>query len=289
MFFVRHGGCCIINADLRNIDLIIDLIHEQKPNFIVGVNTWYKKLMQNKRFEQIKENIFRVCLAGGEFVPLSTKYKWREKTGHTLYSAYGLTETSSLAIVSELNSDNIDDSIGVAIPGTQIKLYDSVNREITKFNELGEITIRGPQLTSEYFNNEKETTDAFIDGWFKTGDIAVKLNERTFKIVDRKKDMISVSGNKVYPNEVEEVLLKLPCIIDAAVVGKFSQKTGEEVVACLVLDNIVKCSDQNIMNHCKKFLSRFKVPKIIYRYQELPKTPIGKTARIELRKQINRN
>jgi len=101
--------------------------------------------------------------------------------------------------------------------------------------------------------------------------------------------MISVSGNKVYPNEVEEVLLKLPCIIDAAVVGKFSQKTGEEVVACLVLDNIVKCSDQNIMNHCKKFLSRFKVPKIIYRYQELPKTPIGKTARIELRKQINRN
>lgn len=283
LFFLRNGGTCILYKDLRNTDLIVELLKTQPINFTVGVNTWYKKLMQHPSFSEIDFSNIHTSFAGGEYVPLSTKQQWQKQTGKPLYSAYGLTETCSLAIVSPLDNSNIDDCIGVTIPNTKAILLNENNEEIRDLNTPGEIALKGLQVTKEYFNNADETNSAFYNGWFKTGDIAVKLNQKTFKIVDRKKDMISVSGNKVYPNEVESVLSKLEDVLDVGVVARKSKKSGEEVVACVVLIEKSVLTNENIIDFCAKYLSRFKVPKQIYRFKELPKTPIGKTFRKELR------
>ncbi len=289
LFFLNNGGCCILYKDLRNTDLIIKLIKENEINFTVAVNTWYKKLMSHPQFESINFSNIITSLAGGEYVPLTTKEQWHQKTGKPLYSAYGLTETSSLAIVSPIDDTNLNDTIGVAIPETIAILLDENNIEVLEDDIPGEIALKGPQVTSGYFNNIEETDKAFYNDWFKTGDIAVRKNNKFYKIIDRKKDMISVSGNKAYPNEIEEVILNLEGVVDVAAIGKKSDLSGEEVAICIVVKQNPKIDDYYIFEHCRKFLSKFKVPKYIFRYDELPKTPIGKTDRKKLREQINRN
>jgi long-chain acyl-CoA synthetase len=288
LFFASQGASCILYKDLRNTDLIIALLNQHKINFTVGVHTWYKKIMQHPQFLSIPFHQIRASFAGGEYVPLSTKQQWQASSGKSLYSAYGLTETSSLAIMSPLNTSNMDDSIGIALPFTEVTLFDENNLEILQEGFAGEIALKGPQVTQAYFENEEETQQAFHNNWFKTGDIAVRLPGNFYKIVDRKKDMIAVSGNKVYPNEVEEVLLKLPYVLDVGVVGKFSEKSGEEVCACVVINANTIVNDEEMIHFCKEYLSSYKLPKTIVRYKELPKTPIGKTARRILKEEINR-
>jgi acyl-CoA synthetase (AMP-forming)/AMP-acid ligase II len=292
LFIVENQGVCVIYKDLRNTDLIIQLLKTYPISFTVAVNTWYKKLMQHPEFSKIDFSNVKASFAGGEYVPITTKEQWRNLTGMPLYSAYGLTETCSLAIVSPLNNKNIEDSLGVAIPDTQVQLFDENNKIIYDENTPGEIVLKGKQVIVEYFENIEETKNAFYEGWFKTGDIAVRIYENHFKLVDRKKDMISVSGNKVYPNEVESVISKLEDVLDVGVVAKKSEKSGEEVVACVVLKEKSLLKNEEIIDFCTIYLSSFKVPKQIYRFKELPKTPIGKTFRKELReiiklKQIN--
>ncbi|TVR76023.1 MAG: hypothetical protein EA412_14495 [Chitinophagaceae bacterium] len=287
LFFMRNGGSCILYQNLRDTDLIIRLLKDNPVNFTVAVNTWYKKLMQHPEFSSIDFSAIRASLAGGEYVPVTTKQQWTELTGKPLYSAYGLTETCSLAIVSPMDETNENDAIGVAVPDTKVALLDENNREILSENTAGEIALKGPQVTNEYFENEAETAKAFYRGWFKTGDIAEKIKGSQYRLVDRKKDMISVSGNKVYPNEVESVLSKLEDILDAGVVAQKSDKSGEIVAACIVIKEGSALTDDTIIAHCEKFLARFKVPKKIYRFKELPKSPIGKTVRYELRNQVN--
>jgi long-chain acyl-CoA synthetase len=289
LFFMSNGGTCYLYQDLRNTDLILKLLKENHINFTVAVNTWYKKLMQHPDFQSLDTTKIATSLAGGEYVPLSTKNQWQQLTGKPLYSAYGLTETSSLAIISPIDQSNIDDSIGVAIPDTQAALSDENDTFIASDNIAGELVLKGPQVTSGYYNNLDESDKAFRDGWFRTGDIAERIDGKFYKIVDRKKDMISVSGNKVYPNEVESVLSKLKDILDVGVVGMKSEKSGEEVAACVVLRENSELSDEKIIEFCKEFLSRYKIPKHIFRFSELPKTPIGKTFRKELREKINKN
>ena len=287
MFFMSNGGTCYLYKDLRNTDLILKLLKENPINFTVAVNTWYKKLMQHADFKSLDTSKIKTSLAGGEYVPLSTKNQWQVLTGKPLYSAYGLTETASLAIVSPLDKTNIDDSIGIPIPQTEVTLLDENENEIKTDNLVGELALKGPQITSSYYKNPQETTKAFAKGWFKTGDIAERINGKFYKIVDRKKDMISVSGNKVYPNEVESVISKLEDVLDVGVVAKKSEKSGEIVVACVVLKESSKLLNEEIVDFCRKFLTDYKVPKEIFRYKELPKTPIGKTSRRILRSKID--
>jgi long-chain acyl-CoA synthetase len=286
LFFLEHGGKCILYKDLRNFDNIINFIKKYDVNFTVAVNTWYKKLMIHQDFNLIKSQQYKANLAGGEYVPLSTKSMWKEKTRHSLYSAYGLTETCSLSIISPLDESNFDDSIGIAIPNTEVCLIDKNDNVILEDNIIGEILIKGEHITNAYYMNEIETKHAFYNNWFKTGDLAIKVDKTFYKIIDRKKDMISVSGNKVYPNEIEEALFGLDGVLDVAIVGKISDKTGEEVVAFIVLDNN-KISIEYIKSFCNEKFTNFKVPKQYIVLTELPKTPIGKTNRKELRTQIN--
>jgi long-chain acyl-CoA synthetase len=288
LFFMRQGGTCVLYKDLRDTKKITHLFKKHQPNFTVGVNTWYKKLMQSPEFRTLDFSNIRASLAGAEYVPLKTKEDWRALTGKPLFSAYGLTETCSLAIVSPLNDqENEEDSIGIPIPQTEVRLLSEYNNWIEEDDVPGEIVLKGPQLTSGYFSNEEETKAAFFEGWLKTGDIAVRKKGVFYKIVDRKKDMINVSGNKVYPNEVEEALLRIPGVLDVAIVGQHSTRSGEHVVACIVKEEEIELDESVLIAHCRKHLSAFKVPKAIYWYKALPKTPIGKTARNILRKDVN--
>jgi len=288
LFFQSQGGACLLYKDLRNIDLIIDSMKRFKPNFTVGVNTWYNKLMNNARFLEIDFEVLRASLAGGEYVPVNTKKRWHSLTNKKLFSAYGLTETSSLAIVSPLDHTDVENSIGIPLPETQVALLNEKNEIVKGMHSPGEIALKGPQVACDYFENPEETESAFFAGWFKTGDIAERVGDHTFKLVDRKKDMISVSGNKVYPNEVESVIAKIKGIIDVGVVGKHSENSGETVAACIVVHPSSPIEDEEVIKVCKQSLSRYKIPKHIFRYTELPKTPIGKTARRILREEVNR-
>lgn len=288
MFFMSNGGTCYLYKDLRNTDLILKLLKENPINFTVGVNTWYKKLMQHPEFKTFDTSNIQTSLAGGEYVPLSTKNQWQKMTGKPLYSAYGLTETASLSIVSPLDKTNIDDSIGIPIPQTEVTLLDENENEIKADNVAGELVLNGPQVTLSYYKNLEETTKAFAKGWFKTGDIAERINGKFYKIVDRKKDMISVSGNKVYPNEVESVISKLEDVLDVGVVAKKSEKSGEVVVACVMLKENSELKNNEIIDFCRAYLSRYKVPKQVYKLSDFPKTPIGKTYRKELREFVNK-
>jgi len=289
LYFMNNGGTCIIYKDLRDVDGILQRLELYPINFTVGVNTWYKKLMQHNRFKYLDHSKILVSIAGGEYVPVDTKNDWKNLTGKALYSGYGLTETSSLAIISPLNLiENIDDSLGIAIHDTEVGLLGDNKEWIFEDGVQGELLMRGPQLLKAYYNNEQETQDAFFEGWFKTGDIVKRVKGSYFKMVDRKKEMISVSGNKVYPNEVEEVFFQNKAVLDVGVVGRASEKTGEEVVAFVVLKENIELNELDLLEYCRNQLTRFKVPKEIIFKKELPKTPIGKTARSVLRESLNR-
>jgi long-chain acyl-CoA synthetase len=289
LFFMQYGSTLVVYRQLRDTEGIMSLFISHQPNFTVGVNTWYKKLMQMPAFDKLDFSHIRACIAGGEYVPISTKLAWKQKTGKNLFSGYGLTETSSLAIVSPLDEQvNIDDSIGVAIPDTSVALLSDNNQWITEDNQPGEILLKGPQVTSAYFNSAEETEKAFYDAWFRTGDVAIRTHGKFYKIVDRKKDMISVSGNKVYPNEVEEAILQIPEVMDVAAVGKYAERSGEQVVVYVVLQANSKVREEDVIQACQARLARFKVPKQVIFVEELPKTPIGKTSRKHLRDLINK-
>jgi long-chain acyl-CoA synthetase len=287
LFILNNGGTCFIYQDLRNTKLIIRLIKNNPINLTVGVNTWYNKLMQHEEFKALDLSKLKISLAGGEYVPLSTKQKWLHLTGKPLFSAYGLTETSSLSIISPFDETNLDDSIGIPVPSTEVVLFDENNNKINEDRIAGEIAMKGPQITKAYYKNELETKTAFFGEWFKTGDIGERVDGHIYKIVDRKKDMISVSGNKVYPNEVESVIFKIEDVLDVGIVAKANEKSGERVAACIVLKKDSQLTKDDITNYCKNNLSSYKVPKNIYFYTELPKTAIGKTARRILKKEIN--
>lgn len=286
LFFIKSGSKLIMYKNLRDFPFIINALNQYEVSFIVAVNTWYNKLMQQEQFCLLRKDKIELCFAGGEYVPVSTKEKWNKLMHKELYSAYGLTETSSLCIISPLNDSNINDSLGIAIPDTEAILLDELNNQIIENNIPGEIALKGSHITHEYFDNVDETAKAFVNGWFKTGDVAIKINDKTFKIVDRKKDMISVSGNKVYPNEIEELLFQLNGVLDVAAVGKLSNSSGEEVVVCIVFDEQILSID-TIKNYCSQNLTRFKIPKAFIKLNDLPKTPIGKTSRKQLREFVN--
>lgn len=288
LFFLSSGSKLVIYKNLRDFSFIIEALNKYEISFIVGVNTWYNKLMQHENFNLLKKDKLELCFAGGEYVPISTKEKWYKSMNIILKSAYGLTETSSLCIVSPLSENYISDTIGIAIPETKAILLDDNNNEISDLNISGELALQGNNITQSYYNNDFETAQAFVNGWFKTGDIAIKTNSDTFKIVDRKKDMISVSGNKVYPNEIEEILFKQNGVLDVAVVGRKSIITGEEVALCIVLDNNVT-DIETIKLFCEENFTRFKKPTVYFLMNELPKTPIGKTSRRDLRIYVNKN
>ncbi|MFN9068931.1 MAG: AMP-binding enzyme, partial [Bdellovibrionales bacterium] len=197
---------------------------------------------------------------------------------------YGLTETSPVVSFNPFEKQK-PNSIGKPIANTEIRLVNDRDEDVAN-GQPGELIVKGPQVMQGYWNNPKETANALKNGWFYTGDIAIKDDEGYYKIVDRKKDMILVSGFNVYPNEVEDVLTQHPDVLEAAVIGVADVQTGEAVKAFIVSKSGEKIAFDDLKNHCKKSLVNYKIPKVFEFRSSLPKTPVGKILRKDLRNQI---
>ncbi|MBA2650663.1 MAG: AMP-binding protein [Tatlockia sp.] len=280
--FLKIGAKNILITNPRDIPKFIDEIKNTGFTAITGVNTLFNALMNHPKFKEIDFSKLKCALAGGMALQKSVAHKWRELTKHPLIEAYGLTETSPAATINPMNLQDYNASIGLPLPSTTISIRNNEEVEVP-LNEPGELCIKGPQVMLGYWQRPDETALAFTaDGFLKTGDLA-KVDEKGFVyLVDRKKDMIVVSGFNVYPNEVEQVISMLPGVLEVGVVGFDDQDSGERVKACVVKRDPSLTAEQ-IIAHCRQHLTAYKIPKIIEFYLELPKTNVGKILRRALK------
>lgn len=247
---------------------------------ISGVNTLYNALLNEEWFTVYPPKTMKMAMAGGTALHKSVAERWRKVVGSPIAEGYGLTETSPVVCFNPLGQERAD-SIGIPAPETEVRIVDEQG-ETVPVGEPGEIIVRGPQVMKGYWNRPQDTADSIKDGWFYTGDIGVMTDDGHFSIVDRKKDMILVSGFNVYPNEVEDCIARIPQVQESAVIGVQNDQTGEAVQAYVVLRE-PGITEKDIIAHCKKELTGYKVPRKVVFWDELPKTPVGKVLRKEVR------
>jgi long-chain acyl-CoA synthetase len=252
-----------------------------KVTWLTGVNTLFNALLNERWFLDSPPKHLRASAAGGMALHESVATQWRDVTGTPIVEGYGLTESSPVLTFNPLGGNGKDGTIGIPVPSTDVKCVDEKGKEVA-LGEPGEIIAKGPQIMLGYWQLPKETASTLKDGWLYTGDIAQMDSDGYFTIVDRKKDMILVSGFNVYPNEVEEKIAAVSGVQEVGVVGVPDDKTGESVVAYVVTVHPAATEEQ-IMAYCRDQLSAYKVPKKIVFVEELPKSPIGKILRRELR------
>ena len=283
LVFMKIGAHIILITNPRDLPHFIATLKETPFTAMIGVNTLYNALLNAPAFAEVKVRQLKLAAAGGMAVQRAVAERWKALTGVPIVEGYGLTETSPIAIANALNIKDWTGTIGVPIPSTEATVLDEDGKTVP-VGEVGEICIRGPQVMKGYWNRPEETAKVFTaDGWFRTGDMGVMNNDGSFRITDRKKDMIIVSGFKVFPNEVEDVVMLHPGVLEAAAVGMPDEKSGEQVKLVVVRKD-PSLSEPALLAHCKQHLTGYKVPKAIeFRSEPLPKTNIGKILRRELR------
>ena len=284
MTFMRYGWCNYLITNPRDIKGFAKELLATKFEVMTGVNTLFNGLLNNEDFRSIDFSNFKFALGGGMAVQRGVAERWKEVTGTTLIEAYGLTETSPAACMNPMNLNEFNGKIGLPIPSTEVCIQDDSWNDVA-MGEHGEICIRGPQVMRGYWARPKETSEVLSnDGWLHTGDIGFMDEAGFVQIVDRKKDMILVSGFNVFPNEVEEVIADHPDVIEVGVIGKPDEHSGEVVMAIVVKKDDA-LTEQALRDFCRKGLTSYKVPKSIIFTDELPKTNVGKILRRELRDQ----
>lgn len=274
----------ILIPDTRDTGNTLKVIDERKPTIFCGVPTMYLNLLNHPDIGQHNLSSMRLCVSGGAPLPAEVQKKFEKLTGGKLLQGYGLSETSPVTHMNPTDKPekNRPGSIGIPIPDTEARIVDLETGENNlPPGELGELVIRGPQVMVGYWKNPEENEIALRDGWLYTGDIATIDADGYFHIIDRKKDMINISGLKVWPREVEKILYQHPAIKEAAVTGVPDPRSGEAVKAYLVLkDNYTgEITVEEITEFCKDKIAPYKVPKLIEFRNELPKTHVGKTLR----------
>lgn len=252
---------------------------------ISGVNTLYNALLNEEWFTVYPPRTMKLAMAGGTALHQSVSERWQAVVGSPIAEGYGLTETSPVVCFNPIGHERAN-SIGVPAPDTDVRIVDEEGKTVP-VGEPGEIIVRGPQVMKGYWNRPQDSADAIKDGWFYTGDIAVMSEDGHFSIVDRKKDMILVSGFNVYPNEVEDCIARIPQVQESAVIGVTNDQTGEAVQAYVVLRE-EGISEKDVIAHCKQELAAYKVPKKVVFWSELPKTPVGKVLRKEVRAAVDK-
>jgi long-chain acyl-CoA synthetase len=255
-----------------------------KVTWMTGVNTLFNALLNERWFQDGPPKHLRASAAGGMALHDSVSERWRKVTGTPIVEGYGLTESSPVLTFNPLDGSGRDGTIGVPVPSTYIKLVDEKGTEV-KVGEPGELLAKGPQIMLGYWNNEAESAKVLKGGWLKTGDMATVDSDGFFTIVDRKKDMILVSGFNVYPNEIEEKIAQLEGVQEVGVIGIPDEKSGERVKAYIVAGTSAPTAEQ-VIAHCREDLAAYKVPTAVEFVDELPKSPIGKILRRELRAQV---
>ena len=286
LVFMKIGAYVILITNPRDLPAFIKELSKHKFTVIIGVNTLYNALLNAPAFVEVTTRYIKMANAGGMAVQRAVAEKWKQVTGVPLIESYGLTETSPAAISNTLDIEDWTGTIGVPIPSTEAAILDDDGREVA-IGQVDEICIRGPQVMKAYWNRPDETAKVFTrDGWFRTGDMGFMDPRGYFKITDRKKDMIVVSGFKVFPNEIEDVVMMHAGVLEAAAVGATDPKSGE-VVKLFVVRKDPKLTEQALLEHCRKNLTGYKVPKVIeFRDEPLPKSNIGKILRRLLREPV---
>ncbi len=283
MLSLRMGGKLILIPNPRDIPAVLQELQKHTIHSFPAVNTLFNGLANHPDFHTVDWSHLRVSLGGGTAVQSSVAKLWFEKTGCPICEGYGLSETSPSASCNLVTAREFTGTIGVPLPGTSMKLLDDEGNPCAP-GQAGEIAIKGPQVMAGYWQRPDETAKVMTaDGYFKSGDIGTVDERGFFKIVDRKKDMILVSGFNVFPTEIEEVVAQLAGIMECACIGIPDAKTGE-AVKLIVVKKDPDLSEAAVRAHCKANLTGYKQPKLIEFCAELPKTPVGKVLRRELRK-----
>ncbi|MGM8061489.1 long-chain-fatty-acid--CoA ligase [Vogesella indigofera] len=282
MVFTELGALNVLITNPRDIPGFIKELKKYKVTAMTGVNTLFNALLNHPEFKTVDFSTWRLALGGGMAVQKAVAEKWKQVTGTPLIEAYGLTETSPAACINPLDLKEYNGTIGVPVPSTEIELRDNDGKPVAR-GEAGELCIRGPQVMKGYWNRPDETAKVIDNqGFLATGDVAVITDDGFVKLVDRKKDMILVSGFNVYPNEIEDVVAMHPGVLEVACVGVPDDKSGE-VVKVFVVRKDMSLNEKDIIEHCKTNLTGYKVPKAVEFRNELPKTNVGKILRRALR------
>ena len=284
LVFMKAGGHNILITNPRDMPGLIKELGKVRFTAIIGVNTLYNGLLHAPGFDRLDFSALKLCGAGGMAVQRAVAENWRRVTGAPLIEGYGLTETSPLATLNPLTLPKYNGSIGLPLPSTELSIRDDEGRELgIGQDQVGEICIRGPQVMRGYWNRPEETAQVMTsDGYLRTGDMGY-MDERGYvRIVDRKKDMILVSGFNVYPNEVEDVAALHPGVLEAAAVGVPDAKSGEAVKLFVVRKDPALTAEA-LIAHCRLHLTAYKAPRQVEFRNELPKSNVGKILRRLLR------
>lgn len=278
---MAQGGENVLITNPRDFEGFAKEIAKHKFNMFTGVNTLFAALMDTPSFSLIDFSNLRVCIGGGMAIQPAIAKEWKEKTGKSLLQGYGLTETSPAAIVCPIGSE-FTGTIGLPIPSTELMIAGDDGNPLP-LNEVGEICLRGPQVMEGYWQRPAETAEVMLPGgWLRTGDVG-RMDENGFTFIeDRKKDMILVSGFNVYPNEIENIVVELDGVLEAAAIGLPDERSGE-IVKVFVVRKDDSITEKDILDHCRENLTNYKRPRIVEFRDDLPKTNVGKILRRALR------
>jgi long-chain acyl-CoA synthetase len=279
---IRLGGMNVLIPNPRDMAGFVAELAKYRINIFPAVNTLYNGLLNHPDFAKLDFSSYRVCNGGGMAVQQAVADKWLKVTGTPIVEGYGLSETSPVATANRCDITRFTGTIGLPLPSTEVRILDDAGFEVA-LGERGEIAIRGPQVMAGYWNRPDETLKAMTsDGFFRTGDIGIMEADGSTRIVDRKKDMILVSGFNVYPNEVEAVVSSMPQVLEVACVGVPDANSGE-AVKLFIVKRDPALTKEDVLEYCREQLTGYKRPKYVEFRNDLPKTNVGKILRRELR------
>ncbi|MBK6975391.1 MAG: long-chain-fatty-acid--CoA ligase [Sterolibacteriaceae bacterium] len=280
--FMRLGATNVLIPNPRDIPGFVKELGKYRFSILTGVNTLFNALLNDPNFGRLDFSALKITLGGGMAVQKAVADRWAEVTGKPLIEAYGLTETSPAATMNPLNLKEYNGSIGLPVPGTDVTIRDDAGKDLG-VGQAGELCVRGPQVMKGYYNRPDETAKVLMpDGFLRTGDVAVIDEQGFVRIVDRKKDMILVSGFNVYPNEIEAVVAMHPAVLEVAAIGVPYEKSGEAVKVFIVRKD-PSLTAEAVLAHCRENMTGYKVPRFVEFREELPKTNVGKILRRALR------
>jgi long-chain acyl-CoA synthetase len=278
--FYAAGGRNILVPNPRPVQNLQRAFDNYPITWVSGVNTLFNALLNEEWFTAFPPKHLKAAVAGGAALQHAVAERWRRVTGTAIAEGYGLTEASPVVCFNPIAGTPRADSIGIPVPGTEVRLVDDAGQPVAA-GAPGELVVRGPQVMQGYWQRPQDSAQSLREGWLHTGDVAVMDADGYYRIVDRKKDMILVSGFNVYPNEIEDVIARMDEVLEVAVIGVSDAQTGEAVRAFIVPQG--ECTAEDVRAHCKRYLTDYKVPRSIEFRRELPKTPVGKILRKALR------
>lgn len=283
LLFIELGITGLLITNPRDIPGFIKELKKYRFVALTGVNTLFNALLNNESLKEVDFSSLKLSVGGGAAIQSSVAKRWHDVTGCPIIEGYGMTECSPLISATRSDSAEYSGSIGVPVPNTDIRIVDEEGNDVP-FGERGELWVKGPQVMQGYWNRAEETAEVLKDGWMATGDIVVMGEDLNLRIVDRKKDMIIVSGFNVYPNEIEEVVSQNPKVNEVVAIGIPSEASGESI-KIFVTKKDESLTREELRNYCRQFLTGYKIPRDIEFRDELPKSNVGKILRRVLKEE----